>query len=164
MFNLNTDRFKDILISARLLKSHFVAIIDSCLSAIKSLIAQLNLFRTSINAKLSYNGQVCSLERLLNDRFDAVNRDIFITDAESIDMLIAYEYLDIPKHIIVCENIVDFADYQVIAYKNEIIGDNLHKFIINVPNETPIVLREDELRALVNRYRLAGKLFYIIYF
>lgn len=161
---INIINYIKQLVPSSLVATNSTSYLRVILSPVDYVCSLFQQFKNQVVYKLSKNSQICYFESLLNNQFDNTERRIFITDAESIDMLIAYEYLDIPKHIIVCENIVDFADYQVIAYKNEIIGDNLHKFIINVPNETPVVLREDELRAFVNRYRLAGKLFYIIYF
>lgn len=120
-------------------------------------------FKDNVSYKLSKNSQICYLESVLNDAFDNSQRRIFITDAESVDMLIAYEYQDVRK-IIVCEDISEFANYEVIAYQSQVIGNNLNKFIINLPNESQIITRETELRALTNRFRFAGKLFYIIYF
>lgn len=121
-------------------------------------------FKDNVSYKLSKNSQICYLESVLNDALDNSQRRIFITDAESVDMLIAYEYQDVQKRIIVCEDSSEFANYEVIAYQSHIVGNNLNKFIINVPNESQIILREAELRALTNRFRFAGKLFYIIYF
>lgn len=118
-------------------------------------------FKDNVSYKLSKNSQICYLESVLNDALDNTQRRIYITDAESIDMLIAYDYHNIEKRIIVSD-IANFEDYTVITYPSAIIGDNLNKFIVNCPSS--LALSEPKLRALTNLYKLAGKLFYIIYF
>lgn len=118
-------------------------------------------FKDNVSYKLSKNSQICYLESVLNDALDNSQRRIFITDANSIDMLISYEYPDIERRIIVSDS-SQFADYTVITYPNFVIGDNLHKFIVNVPIEC--VSKEPQLRALTNLYKLAGKQYFIVYF
>lgn len=118
-------------------------------------------FKDNVSYKLSKNSQICYLESVLNDALDSTVRRIFITDANSIDMLISYEYPDIERRIIVSDS-SQFADYTVITYPNSVIGDNLHKFIVNVPIEC--VSKEPQLRALTNLYKFAGKQYFIVYF
>lgn len=144
---------------AAMVKS-YLRVVLSPLDYLSNLFSQ---FKDNVSYKLSKNSQICYLESVLNDALDNSQRRIFITDAESVDMLIAYEYQDVRK-IIVCEDISEFANYEVIAYQSQVIGNNLNKFIINLPNESQIITRETELRALTNRFRFAGKSFYIIYF
>lgn len=131
------------------------------LSPMDYISALFSSFKNSTSYKLSKNAQICYLESLLNDALDNTERRIFITDAESIDMLIAYDYQNVEKRIIVAD-IANFEDYKVITYPTAIIGDNLHKFIVNCP--TSIATNEPQLRALTNLYKFAGKQYFIVYF
>lgn len=131
------------------------------LSPIDYISALFSSFKNSTSYKLSKNAQICYLESLLNDALDNTERRIFITDANSIDMLIAYEHPDAERRIIVSDS-SQFSDYTVITYPNFVIGDNLHIFIVNVPFEC--VSKEPQLRALTNLYKFAGKQYFIVYF
>lgn len=157
MFNINTDRLIEMLLSPRLLTISLLLTLRSIIEPIKSLLAQLNLFRTATTEKLSYNGQVCSLERLLNDRFDSVNREIFISDAASVYAVIAYPSEDVDRRIII-------SDTPVIAYDESIIGDNLNKFIVNIPDSNEVRLLDNQIKATVQLYKLAGKVFIIKFY
>lgn len=163
MFNVNIDHLIEMLLSPRLLMSSFVVLLQSLIDPIKSLIASLNDYRIYTFNKLDYNGQVCSLERLLNYRFAPVDGDIFITDADSISMLVAYPADDSLHHIIVSTS-ANFADYSLIAYRNELIGNNFHRFLVHIPDSNEIRVRENELKATVQQYKLAGKGFILRYY
>lgn len=161
---INVLNFINQLLPSALKIEVVVKYLKVILSPVDYIVSKFQAHKNNISYKLAHNSQICYLEKLLNDSFDNTERRIYITDAESVDMLIAYEYQDVQKRIIACEDSSEFANYEVIAYQSQIIGNNLNKFIINVPNESQIISREAELRALTNRFRFAGKLFYIIYF
>lgn len=163
MFNINTDRLIEILVSIRLQTMTLVLFLKSILEPIKNLMSKINVFRNSTTDKLSYCGQVCSLERLLNDRFDLVNRDIYITDALSVKPLIIYSYQDVEK-LITVTNTANFESHPIIAPRSSGIGDNLDKFVIHVPDSNEARSRENELRACVNLYKFSGKGFFIKYY
>ena len=136
----------------------YLKVILSPISYVGSLFTD---YQDTVTYKLSKNSQICYLESVLNDALDNSQRRIFITDANSIDMLIAYDYQDVEKRIIVADE-SDFEDYKVITYPSQIIGGNLHKFIVNVP--TSLTSNEPQLRALTNLYKFAGKQYFIVYF
>lgn len=142
---------------AAMVKS-YLRVVLSPLDYLSNLFSQ---FKDNVSYKLSKNSQICYLESVLNDALDNSQRRIFITDAESIDMLIAYDYQNVEKRIIVAD-IANFEDYKVITYPTAIIGNNLHKFIVNCP--TSIATNEPQLRALTNLYKFAGKQYFILYF
>jgi hypothetical protein len=163
MFNINTDRLIEMLLSPRLLTASILAVLKSILEPIKTLVSKINTFRDDTTGKLSFNGQVCSLERLLNLKFpDPAGDRIFITDAANIPMLVAYPYQD-ANHLIIVTSEANFSNYPVIAYCRDQIGDNSNKFIINIPDSNEAINNETQLIALVNRYRFAGKSFILRY-
>lgn len=157
MFNINTDQLIEDLLSPRLRTTTVLQILKSILLPIKSMIVMINTFRTATTLKLSYNGQVCSLERLLNDRFDPINRDIFITDAVSVYTVIAYPSEDVDRRIIISQT-------PMIAYDESIIGQNLNKFIVNIPESNEVRLLKNQIIATVQLYKLAGKVFIIKFY
>jgi hypothetical protein len=163
MYNFNIQRLVEILLSPRLLVSEIYYFTISILDAVRILIDDLNAFVADVMSRLSYNGQVCHLERLLNDKFDLTNRGIYITDAESIPPLIAYSKEDVLRRIIISDS-ASFENYKVIARARGQIGSNSNKFIINIPNDPAIVARENELIATVKLLKLAGTIFIIKYY
>ena len=163
MFNINTDRLIEMLLSPRLLASAFISVLKSILEPIKSLLTQLNAYRTVTTTKLSYNGQVCHLERLLNNGFDPINREIYITDAISISMLVIYPADNVDNRVIVAPA-SGFENYPVIAYQRAVVGDKLHNFIVNIPDSNEVRARENELKATVSRYKFSGKGFFLRYY
>lgn len=163
MFNINTDQLIEDLLSPRLRTTTVLQVLKSILQPIKSLVSWLNSFRTATATKLSYNGQVCSLERLLNDRFDPVNRLTYITDDVTIAPLIAYPKDDVLRRIIVSD-IASFPNYNVIARDQSEVGGILNKFVVNVHNDPAIVARENELIAIVRQIKLSGTIFKIRYY
>lgn len=157
MFNINTDRLIEMLLSPRLIASAFLCMLKSILQPVKSLVLSINSYRTATELKLSFNGQVCSLERLLNDRFDPTERNIYITDAESIHPLIAYPSEDVDRRIII-------TDSPVIAYNESVIGDNMNKFIVNIQDSNELRAIESQIIATVQLYKLSGKVFIIKFY
>lgn len=163
MYNFNIQRLVELLLSPRLIVSEIYYFIISILDAVRILVDDMNAFIADIMSRLSYNGQVCHLERLLNDKFDSTNRGIYITDAFNIPHLIAYQQQDVLRRIIISDA-GSFDDYKIIARARLQIGNGFNKFIVNVPNDPAIVARENELIATVKLFKLAGTRFIIQYY
>lgn len=163
MFNVIISKIAEFIIAKILQTTTYMQIAYSCLHPTQYIVDELNLFRSSITNRLSYNAQVCSIERLLNDRFDADNREIYITDAQNVDALVAYEYQDENSRIIVSD-LSDFDEYEVVITSMDEIGNNNNKFTINIGDSNYIRSHENELIALVKRYKVAGKGFNIRYY
>lgn len=163
MFNIDTDRLIEDLLSPRLRTADILRLLKSIMQPIKSMVVWINSFRTATTAKLSYNAQVCSLERLLNDRFDQANREIYITDAVSLFPLIAYPYPDV-DHRIITTTASDFLNHPLVTRQASILGENLHRFIINISDSNDIRNREIEIIALTNQYKFSGKSFILLYY
>ena len=98
--------------------------------------------------RISHNGQVFSLQKVLNDRFDSQQRRIYITDGYSMDRLFIHTRdEDKPKSLgtLYLHNRGDYSDTGV-------------DFIVWVPNTVPLTSSNNyELRSLVDFYKLASK-------
>jgi hypothetical protein len=117
-------------------------------------------FRTSTLYKLAHNGQVCYLEAVANDAFDAVDRTIYITDGEFESALVIYLQAELqPKPIYLAIENMPEAVYTAA----EIYGDGMD-FIVHVPNAVAVSAGydEDRLRQLINDYKLDGMRFSIV--
>ena len=66
-------------------KPDYLALLETFITPINSLHSQLLFFRNYVNYRLSITPQVCYLQKLLNDRFDPVDRRIVIEKAVAYD-------------------------------------------------------------------------------
>lgn len=102
--------------------------------------------------KIDHNGQVYSLQNVLNDRFDNAERRIYIGDGLTKDRTYLYTRLeDKPEYLgaIYLHNRADYTDTGV-------------DFIVWVPLAVPIIAEDRiEMKALLNFYKLAGKRYQI---
>ncbi len=101
-------------------------------------------FRKQKLYELSITPQVCFLEKLLNDRFDATQRRIVIVDAEDRPPL--YLYIN-------AENRPLFLGSRPL-YTNGEAGTITDDFIVKVP--AVVSFDNNELNGLLKRFKLAG--------
>jgi hypothetical protein len=105
----------------------------------------------------SFTGQVVYLEHILNDRFDAALRRIYIEDGNLLP-LPPYLYNKIEQRPLDLHNKSEASPHKIYLYNKQEYLTSLD-FIVFVP--TAILTTELELRikAIVKRYKLAGKRF-----
>lgn len=107
---------------------------------------EANLYRLSISP------QVCYLEKLLNDRYDRTDRRIYIDDA--IDRPPLYLFQD-------AENKPVYLGSRPLYRENE-FGLNLDDFVVYVP--VIVIFEFNEMRSLIDLYKLAGTRYSIQFF
>lgn len=103
--------------------------------------------------ELAFNGQVIYLEHLLNDRFDDIQRGIYLTDAVGFD-----EEIHLFNQIEQNEDTILFNESEnetLIHLFNQNEVDGWPDFIVNVPSS--VTFDEIVMRALINKYKIAGK-------
>ena len=103
--------------------------------------------------RLAHNGQVCSLEKVLNDRFDSINKRITIIDGNTYERLFIYTTVEQqPRYLgkLFIHPANDYADTGV-------------DFIVVAPKDIEQQTNIYEFKALVNLYKLADKRYKIIY-
>ena len=61
------------------------ALVQALVTPLETLQRDNNRYRNDTEERLRRSGQVCRLRALLNDHFDPVGRDIYITDAQPAD-------------------------------------------------------------------------------
>ena len=112
---------------------------------------------------LSHGGQVCYLEAVLNDMFDMVGRGIYIADGPYVDPDFIYEvvenkplFIDLVSEI--GTSVIPDPDPLPLYTTMETYWSGV-QFVINVPVAVATSAGYDlhRLKALVNKYRLAGK-------
>ncbi len=137
-------------------KARFVSLISAMLSPLEVVLAQYNEYRSTTLTTLSYNGQVAYMEKMLNDKFDAQQRRIYIDDAvvSAIEPAILYR-----KN----EN----QDTEILYRKNEAIGFAIYR-ASEIPHEDFTVFLPDELaiklsaiKSVIDFYKIASKIYKI---
>jgi hypothetical protein len=111
---------------------------------------------------LEITGQVCRLERMLNDKYDSRLRRIFITDGGGAEALWLYTDAELQPLIVYddFEEFIDAGEREPDLYlytDGEVDGDLVNDFVINIP--ISISFNRDELIGKVKRKRLPGMRF-----
>lgn len=111
-------------------------------------------FKSEILYELDHNGQVCRLRKVLNDKFDNVDRRIYIEDAPvKLPLYIHRRIEDKPVYIRRRSEATPVYIYR----RSEITFGGT--FIVFVPATLDFDI--DEMKLLINKYRLAGKAYTI---
>ncbi len=111
-------------------------------------------FRAKTTYSMSLSPQVVQLERLLNDRYDEVQRRIFIRNGQFRDSDYLFKYLEQPKYV----ESHPTTDY-IQSYNLFNSPITVHFYII-IP--IGLLYNEPLMRSLVNRYKALGYTFLII--
>lgn len=138
-----------------------MAWVAALLQPVASLNGQFAAWATATRERANVTGQVASLEKFLNDLFDATERRIFISDGQPAvppfvfnkaenDALLVWNKAENPASPFL-NNAAEFADDV--------------DFIVNVPAALPLVPAiVSSIRAAVNLYRPAGRRYSLINF
>lgn len=125
-------------------------------------------FRRESIYKVTHNGTVVMLQKVLNDAFDPSARRIRIVDSIIFDPLYIYPESDLKPVYVEAEDDFAISDLYVYADK-EIAEENEVDFIIQMPRalrpitdeETDIL--EIQISSLTNYYKLASKRYKILW-
>jgi hypothetical protein len=152
MFNVDFRRLFAILLPVLLRKPKMLALLQVYCWPLVQIYKGFLAYREKNLYTLSHNSQVYSMENVFNDRFDSLQRRIYITDGFSKQRRYAYTRLeDKPIYLgeIPLHNRADYADTGI-------------DFIVWVPVAVMISPQDKiELTALINKYKLASKRFRI---
>jgi hypothetical protein len=149
MFSIDYDKFLLQLLPSFLRKSKRFALLKTMVYPVKQVYQWFTNFRNDRLYNLNHNGQRYSIENVLNDRFDPVERRIYNTDGFTKDRIYIYGTLE-NKPIILLAVIFGSDDY----------SDTGVDTIVWVPNG--IIISTDEmieLRSLIENYKIASKRF-----
>ncbi len=137
-----------------------------CISWIYSLLKPLEefslvfkVFREKAIYRVTHNGQVYSLENVLNDSFDLELRRIYIADSPDFDASYVYPEDD-DKPVIINSEASDEILY---IYSEAVIRAAEYDFVIHVPIDLKPASASDEnnliiqISGLVDTYKLASK-------
>jgi hypothetical protein len=148
---IDFDRLVLLLLPTFLRKPVLFGYMKALVSPIASLHYKWEQMRTANLLKLSYNGQRCYLRKALNDSFDNELRRITIDETSRLDQDYLYtqaENLDVYLGVMFLE-----ADF------NYVVGTV--DFLVKVPGMF-LEEKRNEITALVDFYKLAGKSYQLI--
>jgi hypothetical protein len=150
-YKIDFDRLVLLLLPTFLRKPVLFGYVKALVSPIASLHYKWEQMRTANLLKLSYNGQKCYLRKALNDSFDLALRRIFISETENFDQDYIYT---------ASENLDVFLGTLFLDDEFNYVGTTVD-FLVFVP-QSILDLKENEIIADVNFYKLAGKQYNII--
>ena len=160
MIVFDVIRMTTQLIGARLSKSTTMSFINSIMHPLKLMFDSFYLFYELKRYDLSINSSVIYLERVLNDRFDNDNREIYISDSQAqLNEVVLFNEAE-QNELTVLFNESEGEDNTVLYNQSELITSP--NFIVNIPNA--LVFNENQLLQLMNIYKTSGKNYIINYF
>lgn len=118
---------------------------------------QLNLFRASLLYKISITPQVCYLEKMLNDRYDSLLKRITIIDGVQYDQ--AYLFTRPEAKPIFIYRKSELKPPKFFYLRGETSNLESFDFVVNVP--VAVSFDVNEMKSLLNAYKLAGRYYTI---
>lgn len=156
-FKVLLDKFILMLFPKKWQTAIMMAWLKCIIAPLKRLAAEFDVFRNANIYRLGRGPQVVHIECVLNDRWDTGQRRIYIIDGEVLEPLYIYrdaEGKDAPYIYLEAEG--QQAPYLYTEAELNAVGID---FIIRIP--ASIIFDINELKALVDRYRLPGKVYII---
>lgn len=162
LFDVNYDSLSYQLLPVRLRKMKNVAWLRCLIAPVKWLYYQFKVSRNSNLYNLAHNSQVVFLTAALNDLFDPVGRGIYIEDGSYEDPLFVYMPLEVRPLWLGLSTEISTPIYPIpqVLYtdaETTLLGN---AFVVKVPVTLPFDMQR--MKALINKYRLAGKNVYQI--
>jgi hypothetical protein len=155
IYNLDPERFAHMMVPVKWRLKGLMAWIKALSATWADLWNRFQLFRTQVKYNLLITPQVCFLERALNDKYDPVQRRIFIADGSENDPVFLYMRAEL-KPVNLFKRSEDLPVYMVKRTETAVFGVD---FTVNVP--LAIVFDQNEMRTYVSIYKLATKNFSI---
>ncbi|MDR2147711.1 MAG: hypothetical protein LBE91_14755 [Tannerella sp.] len=153
-YKFNAEHFGILLTPVRLRRPLFLALLGAMMKPVDGFRASFAAYVDNVVGE--NKGQVCQLERVLNDRFDPVQRRIYIenTDMPINTALLWRTAMDMPWYLPRADNPAE----PVRLYRNGKMGDDGFDFYVVIP--FPFVFGErDEIdfKNILNGNKIASK-------
>lgn len=126
-----------------------------------------NKFRKTSNYKVTHNGQVFSLQAVLNDSYDKILRRIKIVDSLIFEPLYIYPELD-SKPVYVYDEADQYGATPYV-YDGTSTAEAEVDFLVLIPKEYKPASEADrttleiQIKSLINYYKLASKRYLILW-
>lgn len=146
-------------ISPRLRKTFTVELLKSLASPLARTFSSFYSFFNETKYDLQFNGQVIYLEHILNDKFDDVDRGIYITDMfQTFEGCVLFNEIEQNEETIIYNEIEDSGEGYVLLY-TELEESTWPDFIVNVPSA--VNFEDVKMKAYLNKYKISGKQYQI---
>lgn len=147
IYNINYGRLVVWLLPNALRKTRLIAYIEALIKPVTSAYLAFRHYRNARLYELAITPQVCYLEKMLNDRYDPLQRRICIVDSVDQD----------PQHIyLAAENKPVYLGVKTIYTMGETSILYPFDFFVQVPVVLQGTFQVPEMLQLVNTYKLAG--------
>jgi hypothetical protein len=155
-FFLNFKEAFKYLIPAQIRGVKNVDWIGALLAPIQSLNVLFNEYVLGTRYDLSFNGQVVYLEHVLNDMFDDVSRRIYIDDPSGQQVYTPYVFNRVEQQPpLIVTNKSEALPTPFLYNTPELVVST--DFVVNVPTSVLNATVQNQMKALINKYRIAGK-------
>lgn len=156
MFNVDFNILIKRLLPIALRQPKFIDWLMTAFKGLRDIYSEFIQFRNDTTYWLYFNGQIIYLEHVLNDQFDPVNRGIYIENLADIQYDYLYNAIE-QRTPVYLDNKSENKppDYFV----NQSEYDNHITFIVWVP--ATVTFNINKMKAIVNKYRIAGKTYQI---
>lgn len=151
-YDINFNRLALAIVPLKLRQPLLMNFLYVLLTGVRKASAVFNTYREDTDYRLTHNGQVCYLRAVLNDRFDLSQRRITIEDVAEGEGTILYR-----------RELSRFLMTPVIINKRAFTGSDSVDFAVVVPVALRGAFVEEQMRALIDTYKLASKRYTIIY-
>lgn len=151
IYHIDFDKLVQGLVPAYLRRSRLLAFLKVMVSGVVFLYQDFLRYRKQKLYELMITPQVCYLERLLNDRYDFSLRRIYILDSVFYSPVYFYQEDELKPVMMYQES----ENKPVYFYTDGEAGTIKDDFVIMVPSSIPF--DQNEMRSLVNKYKLPGK-------
>lgn len=156
IYIIDWSRLVRWLLPVRLRQSRTVAWLMALIAPVQSLYAAFIAYRDECSYFLNHTSQVVYMEAAMNDVFDPVNRGIYIVDGAVYDPLWLYQEAELkPLYVRMAS---ESSPQWLYTELETLVGQA--DFIVRVP--VAVTFDMDRLKALIDKYRLAGKSYYKI--
>jgi hypothetical protein len=156
MTSINWGQFLNDYLPVRLRTAEVKVLFESFMQSVNWLYTQFVNYRTTVSYKLAHTSQVWSIEAVLNDEFDTIERRIYLLDSGGDNALMLQLDSDqMPVNL-------DTDTYSnLLVHTDSSYFYSAYDFIIVLPYT---FLQSDvyRLKALTDAYKLAGKRYDII--
>lgn len=151
-YDINFNRLALAIVPLKLRQPLLMNFLYVLLTGVRKASAVFNTYREDTDYRLTHNGQVCYLRAVLNDRFDLSQRRITIEDVAEGEGTILYR-----------RELSRFLMTPVIINKRAFTGSDSVDFAVVVPVALRGAFVEEQMRALIDTYKLTSKRYTIIY-
>ncbi len=131
----------------------FEEILKSCTVALTNVHTELMRFRNEVFAQMQYTPQICSLRKLLNDKYDRIQRRIYIIDGVERNYTMMYRTNE-NKPLMMSSG-----SYELINRRDNVFLPD--EFLVVIP--TSLSMLENKVKTSLNQYKLVTKKYKIRY-